>query len=124
MDCGFFENFLKNEKYKTTLDELLSICLKDWDPDKINSDIIKSQKRRLMIKAVPGDPPDWDFISQRGDDKRYVRKEGVDATKGKLRIPPVETVPPDMPALSKLEINEIMTGKKTFLFKKLNKLNQ
>lgn len=117
-------NLSSNDKYKTTLDELLSICLKDWDPEKINSDIIKSQKRRLMIKAVPGDPPDWDFISQRGDDKRYVRKEGVDATKGKLRIPPVETVPPDMPALSKLEINEIMTGKKIFLFKKQNKLNQ
>ena len=70
-----------------------------------------------MIKAVPGDLPNWDFIAQLGDEKRYVGKDGVDATKGRLRIPPVETVPPDMPPLSKEDIQKMMTGEKTFLFK-------
>ena len=112
------KNLAFTEGYKNILEELLSICFQNWNPEKINQDIIKSQKRRHMIKAVPGDPPNWDFIAQLGDEKRYVRKDGVDATKGRLRIPPVETVPPDMPPLSKEDIQKMMTGEKTFLFKK------
>ena len=64
-----------------------------------------------MIKGLPGDPPEWDFIAQIGDEKRYVRKGGVDATKSKLRIPPVQTVPADLPELDKKTIEQILTGK-------------
>ena len=71
---------------------------------------------QLLLKSVPGEKPNWDYIASIGDDKRYVRKDGVDATKGKLRIPPVESIPPDMPALSKDEIDAMMKGKKTFKF--------
>ena len=63
-----------------------------------------------MIKGLPGDPPEWDFIAQIGDDKRYVRKDGVDATKSKLRIPEVNTIPPDLPALDKETIEKIIAG--------------
>ena len=103
-------NLAKDESFKNHLNELLTICKKNWDPEKINKDIIKSQKRRLMIKGLPGDPPEWDFIAQIGDDKRYVRKNGVDATKSKLRIPEVNTIPPDLPALDKETIEKIIAG--------------
>ena len=116
-DPNEIKNLASDVSHKSILEDLLSICFNNWDPEKINNDIIRSQKRRLMIKAVPGDPPNWDFIAQIGDDKRYVRREGVDATKGKLRIPPVKPIPPDMPPLSKEEISLMMQGKKTFLFK-------
>ena len=51
------------------------------------------------------------FIAQIGDENRYVRKGGVDATKSKLRIPPIETIPPDLPELDKKTIEQIMAGK-------------
>ena len=116
-DPNELENLASDVSHKSILEDLLSICFNDWDPEEINNDIIRSQKRRLMIKSVPGDPPNWDFVAQAGDDKRYVRREGVDATKGKLRIPPVKPIPPDMPSLSKEEISLMMQGKKTFVFK-------
>ena len=88
----------------------MKICRKDWDPESLTKDIIKSQKDRLMLKNLPGDPPDWDFIAQIGDDKRYVRRDGVDSTKGKLRIPKVKTVPPDLPELDQETIMKIISG--------------
>ena len=109
-------NLANNDNFKDDLSNLLSICFQNWDPEKINDKILQSQKRRLLIKSVPGEKPNWDYIASIGDDKRYVRKDGVDATKGKLRIPPVESIPPDMPALSKDEIDAMMKGKKTFKF--------
>ena len=104
------ENLSKDKKHELQLNELLMICMNNWNPDQITIDIIKSQKRRLLMKGLPGDPPEWDFIAQIGDDKRYVRKGGVDATKSKLRIPPVKTVPPDLPALDKETIEQILAG--------------
>jgi len=35
----------------------------------------------------------------------------VDATKSKLRIPPVKTIPPDLPPLDKNTIEQILAGK-------------
>ena len=111
-------NLADNDNFKDDLSNLLSICFQNWDPEKINDKILQSQKRRLLIKSVPGEKPNWDYIASIGDDKRYVRKDGVDATKGMLRIPFVESIPPDMPALSKDEIDAMMKGKKTFKFEK------
>ena len=105
------KNLSEDKEYKDQLLQLLEICKKDWDPEELKDDILKSQRRRLMIKGLPGDPPEWDFIAQIGDEKRYVRKGGVDATKSKLRIPPVQTVPADLPELDKKTIEQILTGK-------------
>ena len=103
-------NLSENMHYKDRLNDLLTICKSGWDPDNLTMKILKSQKRRLLMKGLPGDPPEWDFIVQVGDEKRYVRKEGVDFTKSKLRIPPVATVPPDLPALDKTTIEKILNG--------------
>jgi choline-sulfatase len=105
------KNLSEDKEYKHQLIQLLEICKKEWNPEELKDDILKSQRRRLMIKGLPGDPPEWDFIAQIGDEKRYVRKGGVDATKSKLRIPPVQTVPPDLPELDKKTIEQILTGK-------------
>ena len=63
-----------------------------------------------MIKSLPGDPPDWDFIAQMGDEKRFVRRDGVDFTKGQLRIPKVKTIQPDLPDLDQDTIMKIISG--------------
>jgi choline-sulfatase len=110
-DPNELKNLSDDKNYKYQLSDLLEICKKGWNPDEITKDIIKSQRRRLMLKGLPGDPPEWDFIAQIGDENRYVRKGGVDATKSKLRIPPIETIPPDLPELDKKTIEQIMAGK-------------
>ena len=103
-------NLANQDKYQHTLNSLLEICKKNWDPEKLTEQIIKSQKDRLMIKSLPGDPPDWDFIAQMGDEKRFVRRDGVDFTKGKLRIPKVKTIQPDLPDLDQDTIMKIISG--------------
>ena len=110
-DPNELKNISIDKKYELELKDLLQICMQNWDPDQLTLDIVKSQKRRLLMKNLPGDPPEWDFIAQMGDDKRYVRRGGVDATKSKLRIPPVKTIPPDLPPLDKNTIEQILAGK-------------
>ena len=51
-----------------------------------------------------------DYIAYQGDEKRYVRRDGVDGTKSRLRLPRVETVPPDLPELSFHTIKSMMEG--------------
>ena len=55
---------------------------------------------------------EWDFIALIGDDKRYVRKCGVDATKRKLRVVSAETVSLDLPPLAKDASEKILAGNK------------
>ena len=84
--------------------------MNNYDPESLMLDVIASQQRRLFIKSVPGEMPSWDYIAYQGDDKRYVRRDGVDGTKSRLRLPRVETVSPDMPELSFSEIESMMSG--------------
>jgi len=45
-----------------------------------------------------------------GDEKHFVRKEGVDAAKGKLRLPSIPAVEPDWPELDFNTVDELMNG--------------
>ena len=83
---------------------------------RIQLHIVLVQNTYQLIKGFPGDPPDWDFIAQIGDDKRYVRRRRVDAAKSKLRIPTVKTIEPDLLDLDKKTIEKIMTGEKVHNF--------
>ena len=52
--------------------------------------IVTSQRRRSFIANLPGKKPNWDYVAFQGDSDRYVRRDGVDATKSKLadcRVP-------------------------------------
>jgi hypothetical protein len=76
--------------------------------------VIKSQQERRFIATLPGAQPAWDYVAYQGDDERYVRKDGVDATKSRLRLPRAASMAPDMPELSHEMIESMMSGKIDF----------
>ena len=92
---------------------LHDLAMTGWDPDDLTRKVLESQVRRKLIKTVPGQPPSWDFLARDGDDKRYVRADGVDATKSRLRLPQVPEAPPDWPALSKETVADLIAGKRS-----------
>ena len=64
---------------------LKKIGMDGYDPDMLMAKIVASQRRRSFIAKVPGKKPDWDYVAFQGDAERYVRRDGVDATKSRLR---------------------------------------
>jgi hypothetical protein len=53
-------------------------------------------------------------VAYQGDADRYVRRDGVDATKSRLRLPRIAPVAPDMPELSVETIERMMQGEVDF----------
>ena len=113
-DPDELNNLATDQNYKQLIDDLKKQAMKDYDPDLLMLKVIESQQRRLFIKSVPGEMPSWDYIAYQGDEKRYVRRDGVDGTKSRLRLPRVETVPPDLPELSFHTIKSMMEGEIDF----------
>ncbi|MDP2399464.1 MAG: choline-sulfatase [Burkholderiales bacterium] len=69
---------------------LLAHVLKDWDPDKVTADILRSQRRRLFIQKVTagaGMPVNWSFKARFDDDTRYVRSAKASDIKARKRFP-------------------------------------
>lgn len=98
--------------YGDTLAELEGIALDGWDPDALAAKVMASQQARKLIASAPGEAPKWDFLARMNDDHRYVRVEGVDATKGRLRLPHVAAAPSDWPALDERTISDLMSGRR------------
>ena len=109
-DPDELNNLAMDKGYKEIIDDLRTHAMNNYAPDSLMSKVIESQQRRLFIKSVPGEMPSWDYVAYQGDDKRYVRRDGVDGTKSRLRLPRVETIPPDLPELSFNEIESMMSG--------------
>ena len=93
---------------------LKKIGMDGYDPDMLMAKIVASQRRRSFIAKVPGKKPDWDYVAFQGDAERYVRRDGVDATKSRLRLPQASTIPPDLPELSSTRIDCMMRGEIDF----------
>ena len=93
---------------------LKKIGMDGYDPDMLMAKIVASQRRRSFIAKVPGKKPDWDYVAFQGDAERYVRRDGVDATKSRLRLPQASTIPPDLPELSSTMIDCMMRGEIDF----------
>jgi len=93
---------------------LKKIGMDGYDPDMLMAKIVASQRRRSFIAKVPGKKPDWDYVAFQGDAERYVRRDGVDATKSRLRLPQASTIPPDLPELSSAMIDCMMRGEIDF----------
>jgi hypothetical protein len=85
----------------------------NWDPEALTQKVLESQRRRKLISKVPGETAQWDYIARKGDESRYVRAEGVDNTKGRLRLPFVPAASSDWPALSAEVVKELIDGKKS-----------
>jgi choline-sulfatase len=93
--------------------ELHAIACRDWNTEELTKKVLKSQNERNFIASIPGETPKWDHIARIGDDTRFVRKDGVDATKGRLRLPSVPAVPPDWPQLGFETVEALMQGKRS-----------
>jgi choline-sulfatase len=100
--------------HAATIAELRRIALQDYDPEALMSEVIASQRRRRFIATIPGTTPSWDYVAYQGDADRYVRRDGVDATKSRLRLPRAESVMPDMPDLPAKTIDKMMRGELNF----------
>lgn len=98
--------------HQAVLAELEQIALDDWDPDALAAKVVASQEARKLIASAPGEAPKWDFRARMNDDQRYVRIEGVDATKSRLRLPFVPVAPADWPALDEVTISDLMAGRR------------
>ena len=93
---------------------LKKIGMDGYDPDMLINEIVASQRRRSFIAKVPGKKPDWDYVAFQGDAERYVRRDGVDTTKSRLRLPRAVTIPPDLPEVSSTMIDRMMRGEIDF----------
>ena len=93
---------------------LKKIGMDGYDTNMLINEIVASQRRRSFIAKVPGKKPDWDYVAFQGDAERYVRRDGVDATKSRLRLPRASTIPPDLPEVSSTMIDRMMRGEIDF----------
>jgi len=112
-DPNELNNIAGDPSHDAILSKLHNIAIEQWNPDELTEQVLFSQKQRNFIANVPGDPPSWDHISRIGDDENYVRTEGVDATKSRLRLPRVPEVPTDWPALQQDTVEELMRGERS-----------
>ena len=96
--------------YSYTIAELIELSDQGWNPQQLEITVRASQKQRKVIKTTPGPADKWDHISRIGDDTRYVRLDGVDVTKGRLRLPQVPEVAPNWPPLDKDIITDLIAG--------------
>lgn len=95
-----------------TLADLRAMALSGWDPDALTVHVSDSQRQRKIIKTTPGAAPAWDYIARTGDEARYVRAQGVDATKGRLRLPQVPEVLPTWPELDLATVQDLIAGRR------------
>ncbi|MEL0132499.1 MAG: choline-sulfatase [Rhodobiaceae bacterium] len=113
-DPDELRNLAEEPAHATILGELRRIAMQDYDPEALMSEVIASQRRRRFIATVPGTNPPWDYVAYQGDADRYVRRDGVDGTKSRLRLPRIAPVAPDMPELTAETINRMMRGEMDF----------
>lgn len=107
-------NIAADQKYSKILAEMQAIAMHNYHPEVLMKEVIKSQQQRRFIATIPGIKPAWDYVAFQGDEARYVRREGVDVTKSRLRLPRTESIPPDMPELSPDVIDSMMSGTTDF----------
>lgn len=107
-------NIAEDPGHKEDLAHMQAISMQNYDPERLMQQVIKSQQERRFIATLPGTKPAWDYVAYQGDDERYVRKDGVDATKSRLRLPRAASISPDMPELSPEVIESMMSGKIDF----------
>jgi choline-sulfatase len=106
-------NLSDEPSYQETIADLHALIYKDWNPEELTQKVLQSQNERKFIASIPGETPKWDHVARIGDDTRFVRKEGVDATKGKLRLPSVPAVPADWPELDFETVEALISGKRS-----------
>lgn len=110
-DPNELTNLADRSDYAEILADLKAIAFTNWNPDTLGLQIKASQKQRKVIKTTPGAADKWDYVARVGDDTRFVRVDGVDATKARLRLPQVPEVPTQWPALDTKVIASVIAGR-------------
>ena len=65
-----------------------SELLEGWDAERVNEQVLASQRRRLFIRSLaPRMPGDWSYQASRDDAKRFVRASGAAGAKARARFP-------------------------------------
>ena len=111
-DPNELTNLANDPQHDETIAHLHALSDKDWNTDRLDKQVRASQKQRKIIKNTPGTADQWDYIARIGDDSRYVRTDGVDSTKSRLRFPQVPGIAPDWPELEKEIIADLIAGKR------------
>ena len=101
-------NLADDAGHRQLADEMCAIVLQDWDPQEIDARVRRSQRHRIAINRAGGAHPSWDFVFRKGDEGRFVRNREVDGTKGKYRLPRIQTLPPNRPELTAEQIERAM----------------
>ena len=99
-DPGEQRNLCGDPAHKDVADAMLADVLGRWDPQRIEEDILESQRRRLFIQGVltSGRPAPWDYQPMQDASRQYLRSGGSPTmVKGLARFPYMEPVPPDFP---------------------------
>ena len=107
-------NLAESPSNASKVRELKGIAMQNYDAETLTTKIVQSQRRRSFIANLPGKQPNWDYVAFQGDEERYVRRDGVDATKSRLRLPKAIPIPPDLPELSASVIDRMMRGELNF----------
>jgi choline-sulfatase len=95
-------NLSGNLEYKDIESNLKVLTLNNWDPVKLERDILQSQAERKVVNDAAKKSrrnSNWSYEVDRKDAQRYVRgsgdQEGTVAVKGRARFPYVEPSKPD-----------------------------
>lgn len=81
--------------------ELLGLALQDWDPERVHTEILASQKQRRFLSQVAeksGRYPNWAYQPFVDESKRFIRGSGgagPTAVKARARLPFVAPAKPD-----------------------------
>ena len=96
-DPDELNNIANRSDMKEYLKELIEIARQNHSPENYKAKIEQSQKDRIFIREVGFNEekePNWSFVSNPGDDSRFVRGgglfKGAHATKSKAQLPKVK----------------------------------
>lgn len=109
-------NLAASSQHNTVLSKMKKVAMHVYNPEALMAEVISRQGYRRFVATIAGKKPSWDYVAYQGDAERYVRRDGVNATKSRLRLPRAATVPPDLPDLSAKTIDQMMAGDSDFDF--------
>ena len=101
-DPAELNNLCQDPAHSVMAQRFVADIQRRFEPDRIKSDVLASQRRRLLLHRTltQGTHTPWDFEVRKDASKQYVRSVGstsTTATKAKARFPFVPSVPPDTP---------------------------
>ncbi|MEM6985783.1 MAG: choline-sulfatase [Pseudomonadota bacterium] len=88
-------NLADNPDHASVRQELEALLFDGFDPETLRHDIVRSQRRRLLVHEATGGEPTYVNIVRHDDGSRYIRNAGAADTKAMARLPYVAPAQPD-----------------------------